>query len=209
MPCKNHTIIFRGKLPRVENLRCPDCLWRSERCLRSSTRSRDQIFLQINLTKVGCSSVLNISSWVGFQNLSVKPVNFSCQDEAEHVLIFSNSLSFGVVVSVMFLWSYQFRLCFTDNGCSYVSRVRTIAYRTYRTPVQYTIQYFCNVNNTPSSESWRCFSSKPSTRSDSETGLTISIHAVFQKSDVEILNAQYWISICGPILNESSRKRKW
>ena len=33
------------------------------------------------------------------------------------------------------------------------SRVRTIAYRMYRTPVQYSIHYLCNVNNTPSSDS--------------------------------------------------------
>ena len=38
------------------------------------------------------------------------------------------------------------------------SRVRTIAYRMYRTPVQYSIHYLCNVNNTPSSDSWCCFS---------------------------------------------------
>jgi hypothetical protein len=29
------------------------------------------------------------------------------------------------------------------------SRVRTIAYRMYRTPVRYSIHYLCNVNNTP------------------------------------------------------------
>jgi len=28
----------------------------------------------------------------------------------------------------------------------------------YRTPVQYSIHYLCNVNNTPSSDSWGCFS---------------------------------------------------
>ena len=33
------------------------------------------------------------------------------------------------------------------------SRVRTIAYTMYRTPVQYSIHYLCNVNNTPSSDS--------------------------------------------------------
>jgi len=38
------------------------------------------------------------------------------------------------------------------------SRVRTIAYTMYRTPVQYSIHYLCNVNNTPSSDSWCCFS---------------------------------------------------
>jgi len=29
------------------------------------------------------------------------------------------------------------------------SRVRTITYRMYRTPVRYIIHYLCNVNNTP------------------------------------------------------------
>jgi len=29
------------------------------------------------------------------------------------------------------------------------SRVRTIAYRMYRTPVRYSIHYLCNVNNAP------------------------------------------------------------
>jgi len=38
------------------------------------------------------------------------------------------------------------------------SRVRTIAYRMYRTPVRNSIHYLCNVNNTPSSDSWCCFS---------------------------------------------------
>jgi len=33
------------------------------------------------------------------------------------------------------------------------SRVRTIAYRMYQTPVQYSIHYLCNVNNTPTSDS--------------------------------------------------------
>jgi len=33
------------------------------------------------------------------------------------------------------------------------SQVRTIAYRMYRTPVQYSTYYLCNVNNTPSSDS--------------------------------------------------------
>jgi hypothetical protein len=28
----------------------------------------------------------------------------------------------------------------------------------YRTPVRYSIHYLCNVNNTPSSDSWCCFS---------------------------------------------------
>jgi len=38
------------------------------------------------------------------------------------------------------------------------SRIRTIAYRSYRTPVWYTIHFLCNVNKTPSSDSWCCFS---------------------------------------------------
>jgi len=43
------------------------------------------------------------------------------------------------------------------------SRVRTIAYRMYRTPVRYSIHYLCNVSNTPSSDSWCCFSLTVST----------------------------------------------
>jgi len=53
------------------------------------------------------------------------------------------------------------------------SRVRTIAYRMYRTPVRYSIHYLCDVNNTSSSDSWCCFSLTPSSRSESEAGLKI------------------------------------
>ena len=74
----------RVKLPRFENWGCPDRLWRSERCFRSSKSSSDQVFLQINLAEGGHSSVLNISTWVKFQNLGVKPAISSRQDEGKH-----------------------------------------------------------------------------------------------------------------------------
>ena len=51
------------------------------------------------------------------------------------------------------------------------SLVRTIAYRLYQTPLQYSMYYLCNVNNTLSSGSWCCFSSTPSSRSKSQGGL--------------------------------------
>ena len=39
------------------------------------------------------------------------------------------------------------------NTVNVSSRVRTIAYGMYGTLVQYSIQYLCNVSNTPSSDS--------------------------------------------------------
>ena len=71
-----------------------------------------------------------------------------------------------------FLWSYQIGLWFIVNGYRYrMYRVRTIAYRMYRTPVRYSMHYLCNVNNTPSSDSWCCFS------------LTFSVIGCLQKSE--------------------------
>jgi hypothetical protein len=60
------------------------------------------------------------------------------------------------------------------------SRVRTIAYRMYPTPVRYSIHYLCNVNNTPSSDSWCCFSLTPSSRYESEAGFKIEKNLDFR-----------------------------
>ena len=92
----------RVKLPRFENWGCPDRLWRSERCFRSSKSSSDQVFLQINLAEGGHSSVLNISTWVKFPKLGVSQRFPLVKTKENLVLITSKSLSFGAVVSVMF-----------------------------------------------------------------------------------------------------------
>ena len=66
--------------------------------------------------------------------------------------------------------SYDCDLLWMDT-VNVSSRARTTAYRMCRTPVRYSIHYHCNVNNTPSSDSWCCFSLTPSSRSESEAGL--------------------------------------
>ena len=87
------------------------------------------------------------------------------------------------------------------------ARVGTIAWRIYRTPVRYSIHFLCNVNNTPPSVSSCCFSITPSSRSESEAGLTNWIHLVLQKSHISILNVKSRTFMCGRSLVSKSVER--
>jgi hypothetical protein len=100
------------------------------------------------------------------------------------------------------------------------SQVWKISHGLYRTPAQSSIQYLCSVKNTPSSGSCRCFSSTPSSRSESEAWLANWIHLVLYdarifeiesfnertRSFTEIGETQF--HSC-PARRTVHRKRKW
>jgi len=72
------------------------------------------------------------------------------------------------------------------------SRVRTIAYRMYRSPVRCSIHYLCNVNNASSSDSWCCFSLKSCSRSESEAGLKNWINLIFRIPTLRFQMRNIW-----------------